>query len=308
VSYAGRLFDLQVNGFRGVDFSSPELTEETCAKAVEEYLRDGASMFLPTVITASQEVYRKNLGILSTVCGRREFRDRVPGLHLEGPFISDRPGAVGAHNPAWVRRPDIEYFKCLQDAAGGMVRLITIAAEAEGAAALCEAVSAMGVCVSLGHQLAGYDDLSRLADAGARAITHLGNAMPNQVDRHNNPLVNGLIHPDLVPMIITDGHHLPPHLVDGIVRLRGEESVVFVSDASPIAGLPPGEYSTLGNPCVLEENGLLHNPEKQCLVGSSFTMQACADFLSNSLSYRDDRIERMGLQNAADLVGVPIGH
>lgn len=303
MSYGCKLFDLQVNGFRGVDFSSPELTEESCTEAVAGYLKDGATLFLPTVITSSEEVYQKNLGILSKVCCRPEFRGGVPGFHLEGPFLSDQPGAVGAHNPAWTKVPNIGTFEKLQDAAGGMIRMVTIAAEVEGAAEFCKAVSEMGICVSLGHQLAGYDDLSRLADAGAKAITHLGNGMPNRVNRHDNPLVNGLIHPDLTPMIIADGHHLPPHLVEGIIRLRGADKVVFVSDASPIAGLPPGKYNTLGNDCVLEEDGLLHNPEKQCLVGSSFSMQRCADFLSNTLSMEDEPIERMGYQNALNLIG-----
>jgi len=299
----GKLFDLQVNGYLGVDFSSPELTEETCTQAVGGYLKDGATMFLPTVITSAEEIYQRNLGILSKVCRQPEFRDGVPGFHLEGPFLSDKPGAVGAHNPLWTKVPDLGTFEKLQEAADGMIRMITIAAEVEGAAEFCKAVSEQGVCVSLGHQLAGYDDLTRLADAGAKAITHLGNGMPNQVNRHDNSLINGLIHPDLVPMIITDGHHLPARLVEGIIRLRGVDNVVFVSDASPVAGLPPGKYNTLGNPCVLEENGKLHNPEKQCLVGSSFTMQRCADFLSNTLLIEGEQIERMGFQNAFNLIG-----
>lgn len=302
MSYSGKLCDLQVNGYLNISFAEMSLNEADCIHAFRRYLAGGSAFFMPTVITASEEIYQHVFGILSKVSERGEFRHKIPGFHLEGPFLSDQSGAIGAHNPAWTRRPDMELFKRLQDWAGGKIKLVTIAAELEGAAALCRALTDQGISVSLGHQLADYDDLSRLADAGARAITHLGNGMPSQVDRHNNPLVNGLIHPDLIPMIITDGHHLPASLVAGIIRLRGADQVIFVSDAAPLAGLPPGEYETLGNQCVLAANGRLYNPTTQYLVGSSYTMQACADFLSDTLFIDNQDIEKMGYLNALDLI------
>ena len=303
MDYSGQLLDLQVNGYLGISFSDLSLNEKDCLHAFRQYLDGGTTRFMPTVITASEEIYQHVFTILAGVCDREEFRGKIPGFHLEGPFLSDQPGAIGAHNPDWTRPPDLETFKRIQDWADGKIKLVTIAAELDGAAAFCKALTNQGICVSLGHQLAGYDDLSRLADAGAKAITHLGNGMPMQVNRHDNPLVNGLIHPDLVPMIITDGHHLPAQLVEGIIRLRGADQVVFVSDASPLAGMPPGQYNTLGNRCVLAENGRLYNPDTQYLVGSAYTMQACADFLSDTLSFDNQQIEKMGFHNALALIG-----
>jgi len=291
--------DLQVNGYLNIDFSSEHLTVETCRYACEQYLKCGGASFLPTMITSSRERYRKNLPILAQVIN--EFKGSLPGLHLEGPFISPEPGAVGAHNPYWTSAADIDYFKELQEWAGGHIKLLTMAAEIPGAVGFCKTVSFMGVCVSLGHQLAGYSELCQLRDAGARALTHLGNGMPNLVNRHENVLLSGLACEGLTAMIITDGHHLPEHLIDLIIRTKGMEQVVVVSDASPLAGMPAGSYSTLGNDVILEANGRLHNASKKCLVGSSCTLNECVEVLRN-LKYSNTEIEMLTSSNAKKLL------
>jgi N-acetylglucosamine-6-phosphate deacetylase len=105
--------DLQVNGFVGVDFSSPDLTEESFVHACRALLGRGTAAFLPTIITSPLDVYAHNLPIIARGITLPEFQGRLPGIHLEGPFISPQPGAVGAHNPAWVRPPDLELLQQL---------------------------------------------------------------------------------------------------------------------------------------------------------------------------------------------------
>jgi N-acetylglucosamine-6-phosphate deacetylase len=195
--------------------------------------------------------------------------------------LSDKPGAVGAHNPDWVKKPSIEFFKKMQEWAEGKIKILTIAAENEGAAELTKYAVSQGVTVSLGHHLATYDDLRKCADAGATLLTHLGNGIPNEINRHHNAIWSGMACDGLSAMIITDGHHLPPMVVKAITRAKGVANTIITSDASPIAGMPPGEYNTLGNRAILEEDGLLHNPDKKCLVGSSATIMQCANFLAS---------------------------
>ena len=95
--------DLQVNGHNGVDFSNPKLTADMVVKAAEELFASGTQIFLPTIITGPMELYRRNIPIIKKAIESHGYLDRVPGVHLEGPFIS--PGAIGAHNPAWVQIP-----------------------------------------------------------------------------------------------------------------------------------------------------------------------------------------------------------
>ncbi len=299
--YTGTLFDLQLNGYRNVSFTDSELTQESCRTAFSQYLEEGADGFLATVITAPDDVIHHSLSVLAEIREEPAFSNRVPGFHLEGPFLSPEPGARGAHNPDWMKAPCLESFKRYQESAAGMIKLVTIAADVDGAAEFCRTVTDTGVSVSLGHHLAGYDDLSRLADAGAKTLTHLGNGTPHTAHKFDNPFVNGLFHPGLRPMIIPDGHHVPPHVIAGIIRLRGADDLIFVSDASPLAGMPPGEYFCLNNACVIEEDGRLHNPEKGYLVGSSYSMRRCAEFLE-SLGVEDSDIELMGYGNALGVI------
>ena len=113
--------DLQVNGFLGVDFSSPALTEEDFVLACRALLAQGTAAFLPTVITSTLDTYARNLPMMAEVMAREEFQGRLLGFHLEGPFISRVPGAVGAHNPAYVRDPDVALLEQLLNWAGGRV-------------------------------------------------------------------------------------------------------------------------------------------------------------------------------------------
>jgi N-acetylglucosamine-6-phosphate deacetylase len=289
--------DLQVNGYLGCDFSSDKLTEEEFVKACQAYLKYGATKFLPTMITSSMDRYKRNLPIMAKVLDMPCFQDVLPGLHLEGPFVSSEPGAVGAHNTEWTQGPNIDILKQLMEWADGKISLITIAADQVGADCLCRAAVEMGLIVSLGHHLATNEDLTRLYESGATLLTHLGNGMPNTVNRHENPFLAGLMHDQLIPMIIADGFHLPSYLLKGIIKLRGAENLIMTSDASPLAGLPPGDYNSLGNKVRLETNGRLHNPDKQCLVGSSFTLRKCIAFLKEEIGCSQEGVNQMVYSN-----------
>src|SRR5512143_1911214 len=96
------LIDLQVNGYKGVDFSGDHLTEEDFARACRQLLDAGTTAFLPTLITSAAEVYAHNLPLITKVLRQEEFQGRVLGIHLEGPFISTEDGARGAHSTQWV--------------------------------------------------------------------------------------------------------------------------------------------------------------------------------------------------------------
>ena len=298
------LIDLQVNGYKGVDFSGDDLTENTFAAACREMLKSGATGFLATMITSSDATYAHNLPIMAKVINSNEFRGRVLGIHLEGPFISPVEGARGAHNPAWIRPPDIRYFKKLVDLAEGAVKLVTIAAELDGAAELAAFATENGIAVSLGHQAATVCDLQRLADAGARALTHLGNGVPLVLPRHDNPIFAGLAVDELAAMMITDGQHLPPAVLKTFIRTKGIEKCIVTSDATALSGMPPGEYQNLGNKVILDKTGRIYNPKTGFLVGSSATMLDCMNHLA-SLNLADfDDLVSMGFHNPLKLIGI----
>ena len=273
------LVDLQVNGYKGVDFSGTDLTPENFAWACRELRNAGTTAFLPTLITSPPEIYERNLPILASVINTGEFQGRVLGIHLEGPFISAQDGARGAHDAQWVRKPDVAWLEELIRFADDKVRLITIAADQDGAEDLARCAVRHGIAVALGHHMANEQDLERLVAVGAKALTHLGNGVPALLSRHQNPVWAGLANDDLSATVIADGHHLPASMLKTILRAKGTERCIIISDASPLAGLPPGDYWSMGAQVRLEESGKLHNPATGYMAGSSATILACANHL-----------------------------
>ena len=296
--------DLQVNGFIGVDFSSQDLTEESFVHACRELLSRGTAAFLPTMITSHLEVYARNLPILARGMALPEFQGKLLGLHLEGPFISSQPGAVGAHNPAWVRPPDLDLLKQLYQWSEESIRLVTLAAELPGAETLARWANGHGMVVSIGHTLASAENLARLAQAGSQALTHLGNGLPHLLHKFANPLMAGLADDCYTAMLIGDGHHIPAGVLKVMLRAKSVSHSIIVSDSAPVAGLPPGRYFTLGNEAVLEESGRLHNPSKGVLVGSSATLLQCMNHLASLGFLSLDELLDLGFYNPLRLLGL----
>ena len=174
--------DLQVNGYNGISFSDETLTFQDALRCCELVLRKGGCCaVVPTVVTASLSAYETILPILADVCDA--LPGRVLGIHLEGPFISEKPGAVGAHPARHVVDPDAGLLESWQSLARGHVRLVTIAPEVPGAVDFIRRAVAMNVRVSLGHSLATADAIRDAATAGASLVTHLGNGCPNMIHR-----------------------------------------------------------------------------------------------------------------------------
>jgi len=298
------LIDLQVNGYRGVDFSGEDLTEESFTQACRQLLEAGTTAFLPTLITSPAAVYERNLPIIAGVLRREEFAGRVLGIHLEGPFISTQDGARGAHSAQWVRKPDVAYLQELIDLAQGTVRLLTIAADQEGAEEVSRYASSHGVAVSLGHHMANEQDLERLVAVGAKGLTHLGNGVPALLSRHQNAVWAGLANDDLAATIIADGHHLPPAMLKTIIRAKGVGRCIVISDASPLAGLAPGEYWSMGAMVRLQDDGKLFNPATGYMAGSSATILACANHLAGLGLAGLNELSQMCFYNPLRLIGV----
>ena len=300
--------DLQVNGYAGVDFSSPDLTlakvEETARTL---YLR-GTLAFCPTVITSPIEVYRQTLPVLVEAIRTQsdsgsDRRSLLCGIHLEGPFISPEEGAVGAHPRQHVRLPSLAFFDELAALADGQIALLTLAPELPGVLELVRHACALGVPVSIGHTLADIEAIKAAVDAGATLSTHLGNGCPNYIHRHHNPLWPQLAAPGLSAMLITDGHHLPPELITVALAAKGTGRVIITSDSSPAAGCPPGEYTFFGTHALLEPSGRLRNLDSDTLAGSSATLLDCMNVLAGLGLLDETALWQVGRDNPLKILG-----
>ncbi len=299
--------DLQVNGYMGVDYSSLSLTETGFIESCKALKNNGTVAFLPTIVTASEEIYEQNLAIMcSAMRANKEVQQMVLGFHIEGPFLSLVDGARGAHPKQYIQKPNLPFLKKLINWSEGNIKLLTIASELEGAKEVCGFASEQGITISLGHQIATYQQIAELHKAGARGLTHLGNANPHLVDRHKNALISGLASDDLIAMMITDGFHIPEELIKLIWLTRGSERCFIVSDASPFAGMPEGHYSSLGLDIRLDKSGKLYNNATGYLVGSSYTMLECANYMASLGLVSEAELEKMVFYNPLDFLGVDL--
>lgn len=298
--------DLQVNGYAGVDFNAPGLTVEAVKAVTERLEADGTVGYMPTLVTGDPEML---ITVVRTVVeARRRYaacERGILGFFLEGPFISDRPGAVGTHPVEWVRPPDLGLFNRFQDAAEGLVRMVNVAAEVPGMPEFVKAVSETGVTVSLGHQLATSPaDVEPCIAAGAKAFTHLGNGLPNEINRHDNIINTALVEDRASVMFIPDGHHLPDSMLKLYVRAVPLRRLVAVSDAQYPAGMPPGEYEVCGAHARLEPSGLLWNPARKCLVGATAPIAKCMDVLRERTGITEGECRAIGRDNPLALIGL----
>jgi N-acetylglucosamine-6-phosphate deacetylase len=261
------LFDLQVNGFGGVDFNGADLTEERVGEALERMRTTGVTRCLPTLITSSFDRFAAGARILA-----RTADPAVAGIHMEGPYVSPADGARGAHPPEHVAAASVEDFKRRQGAAQGRIVLVTLAPEVPGALLLIEYLVAANVRVAIGHTAATPEQLRAAVAAGATLATHLGNGCPQMLPRHPNVIWELLAADAVFASLIADGHHLPPTTMKAMVRAKVPDRTILVTDAIAAAGCAPGRYSIGTVDCELAEDGRVSLPGTPYLAGSSLTL------------------------------------
>src|SRR5262249_28292297 len=156
--------------------------------------------------------------VLAKACdGDARVANAVPGFHLEGPYISSEDGPRGAHPRPHVRAPDRAEFERLQEAAGGRIRLVTLAPESAAAIAFIEWLARRGIVVAIGHTAATAEQIHAAIAAGAKLSTHLGNGSHALLPRHDNYIWAQAAADQLWASLITDGHHLPAAVVRCLV-------------------------------------------------------------------------------------------
>jgi N-acetylglucosamine-6-phosphate deacetylase len=290
------LFDLQVNGFGGIDFNAPDLTGDRAAEALERMRETGVTRCLPTLITSSFDRFAASARVLARVS-----HPAIAGIHMEGPYLSPEDGARGAHPREHILPASVDDYSRRQHAAGGRIVLVTLAPEAPGARALIEYLVGAGVRVAIGHTAATPQQIGDAIGAGATLATHLGNGCPQMLPRHPNVIWELLAADALFASVIADGHHLPASTLKAMVRAKGRDRTILVTDATAAAGCdrraPPSPKAgcdrrakasaerryTIGDVvCELGEDGRVSLPGTPYLAGSSLTLDRA---ISNTVRF-----------------------
>lgn len=262
------LVDVHFHGCAGHDFSdgTPEALE-----AIGHYeLQNGITSICPASMTLSEEMLYGICVNATEYAAKTGLGARLCGIHLEGPFISMEK--KGAQNPDYIQKPDIEMFNRLQEAAGGLVKLITIAPEGEGAENFIKEL-ADKVHISVGHTASDYETARKAFEAGADHVTHFFNAMPGFT--HRAPGVFGAAYDakHVMPELIGDGIHVDASAVRVMFGLFGEERMILISDTVRATGMADGEYTLGGLPITVRGNlATLHDGT---IAGSATNLMDC---------------------------------
>ena len=304
--------DLQVNGFDGHDVNEAGVMADDVAAMVQSLWRFGVTAVCPTVCTASEERIVAALRAIADACEADPLiAESIVGIHVEGPHISAEDGPRGAHPRDQVRPPDVAEYRRWQTAARGRLRIITLSPEYTEAPDYIRAIVADDVVASVGHTAANGDQIRAAVDAGARWSTHLGNGAHARIARHPNYIWDQLAEDRLSAGFIFDGHHLPPAMMRTVIRAKGVERSVLVTDAVSVAGLPAGVYeSAVGGRVELLPSGRLLLMGTPFLAGSAATLPVC---LGNAVRHAGVNLHdavRMVTANPSRLLGLPIaqGH
>lgn len=268
------LIDLQVNGYGGIDLNADAVAPEQVLALTETLARLGVTTFLPTLITGSEE---RIIGGLKAIAeARRRYalvHHAVPFVHVEGPSISPMDGPRGAHPLPHVRAPSLAEFGRWQDASGGLVGLVTLAPEYAEAPEYIRAVTKAGIVVALGHSAALPEHIEAAAAAGALLSTHLGNGAAAMLPRHPNFIWSQLADDRLTATFIADGHHLPADTFKAMLRAKGLDRAVLVSDSVSLGGMPPGRYEQpVGGTVEVSADGRIGVADTPYLAGAGMPL------------------------------------
>ena len=301
------LFDLQVNGANGIWFSSETLTVDDVEQVILTYLQQGITRCLPTLITNSFEAIEHGLHTIRAACEKNELVRRVVvACHIEGPYISPVDGPRGAHPVTHVRPADIAELARWQQAAGGLIRLVTLAPETPNAIDFIRFAVQSGIVVAIGHTAASPGQIRDAIDAGATLGTHLGNGCAGMMPRHDNVFWPQLADDRLTCSVISDGWHVPESMLKCIVRCKSRDRIVLTSDVSGFGGCAPGRYAT-GDVSVdvLDDGRIVVAGQTQFLAGSGATTGDCVAHLMNSCGISLAEAWPLASVRPAALLGFP---
>src|SRR5947209_7044823 len=304
---APAFFDVQINGCDGVSFNSASLTADRVRHVAAVCRRHGVTRFCPTLITNAFKPLAHCVATLARLCDDDPaLGHALPGFHLEGPYIAAEDGPRGAHPREHVRPPDWDEFRRWQDAAGGRIRIVTLAPETDGALTFIERLTKAGVVVAIGHTAATPARIRDAVAAGARLSTHLGNGSHAVLPRHENYIWEQLASDDLWASVIADGHHLPASVLRCILRVKTPARTILTCDAGSLAGLPAGRYREWGQEFEVRPEGKIVLPGTGFLAGSAVFTDTCVGHAANVGGVSLAEAVAMASLRPRELLGLPV--
>ena len=290
------LLDLHFHGAVGHDFC--DASEEAIQALADFEASKGVLAICPATMTYSEEILG---GIMDAAAAHKNGRGAdLVGINMEGPFIS--PDKIGAQNPKYLHKADVDMFRRLQERAGGLIKLVDMAPEEDGALdfiARCRGE----VRISIAHTCTSYETAKKAFAAGASHMTHLYNAMPGITHREPGPIIAAMEDHAEVELI-TDGVHIHPAMVRFTFNTFGADRVVLIADSMMACGLPDGQYSLGGQAVTVKGPRATLTEHPGVIAGSATCLYDCMRRAVLDMGVPLESAVRAASENPARSIGV----
>ena len=296
------LVDIHFHGCGGYDLCDGTVTALRGMATYE--LSHGITSVCPATMTLPEERLKDICAVCASavktemVNGEVPLSDILRGIYLEGPFLSVEKR--GAQNRKYIQKPDLEMLTGLQKAAGGLIRIVAIAPETEGAMD-CIREGREVFCFSAAHTCADYDTASAAFEAGVRHVTHLYNAMPPFTHREPGVVGAAAENSGVTAELICDGIHIHPSVVRSTFKMFGAERLVLISDSMRAAGMEDGIYTLGGQDVCVKGN--LASLSDGTIAGSVTNLYDCMLTAIRMGVSREEAV-RAATLNPAAVIGI----
>jgi N-acetylglucosamine-6-phosphate deacetylase len=298
--------EMHTHGAGGFAFIND--TVEDVIRACEHHLAHGATSILPTVTTAPFSVMKEGVINISKAKRLNKCKSNILGAHLEGPYLSTEQ--VGAQSPDNITEPKKEDYIPLIKEYKEDIKRWTYAPERDQNGEFCKYLVENGIIASAGHSNATYKDMKKAVENGLSMVTHIYSASStvtrNQGFRSLGVIESAFLMDEIYAEIIADGRHLPPELVNMIVKIKGKDKVVAVTDSMEIAGTDVKEGNLSGVEYIVEE-GVCRLKDRSAFAGSIATCDRLVRVLTKECGYSVCDAVYMMTQTPAKILGVNKG-
>lgn len=304
------LVDIHFHGAVGYDFCTATVDE--LEKIAEYEARHGVLAICPATMSYSEEIlgnimdkarlYKQKHDVANQMQSTEDdaVRAELVGIHMEGPFISRKK--AGAQNPAYIQPADMGMFRRLQERSGGLIRLLDLAPETDGAMAFIEQCH-REVKISLGHTCCTYETAKEAFGKGAAHLAHLYNAMPDIGHREPGPIL-AAVEAGADTELIADGIHNHPAAVRLAFQLFGSERIILISDSMEATGLPEGVYQLGGQSVTVKEKKAVLTDHPDTIAGSVTNLYDCMVQCVQKMQIPLEDAVRAATENPARAIGI----
>lgn len=291
------LVDVHIHGYKGHDVM--DLNTNGVQEMANHLPETGVTSWLPTTLTAGTESLNKAVQTVKEAVGSAGAK--IQGIFLEGPYFTTT--YKGAQNPSYMSDPDTDQLRKWQELSGGMVKKIAIAPERDGVEEFIKEATEMGIHVSLAHSDATYDEAKEAVETGANTFIHTFNGMRGLNHREPGMVGAAMSLDKAYAEVIADGYHVHPVCIDLLMKLKGEDRLVLITDCMRAGGLGEGT-SSLGEFEVIVKDGTARLKDSGSLAGSILTLdQAVRNVVRWGVATPFEAL-RMASQTPAESVGI----